>query len=121
MWQRLKNSLQALIASLAVVFGLMAGGEFRAPPATAAAAPLPPQPTLTGMAPEAEQLIIAVAAKLAAAAIDEALAKQPTAMSPTEPSSEPVISESDRRSRAGLRQRIPFFSFAARPARTQGS
>ncbi|MBD8524545.1 hypothetical protein [Pseudomarimonas arenosa] len=122
MWYRLKNSLQAATLSLAVVFALMAAGHFQAAPeATASLAPTNAR-TLTGMTPEAEQLVIALAAKVAAAAIDEALADQPTAMRETadDTAAAPEPPRSAR-SRSGLRQRIPFFSFAARPARTQGS
>lgn len=122
MWHRLKNSMQAATISLALVFTLMAGGTLE-PASTAEPSSLPTTgSTLTGMAPEAEQLVIAIAAKLAAAAIDEALGEQPSAMGDA-PATRPTVNPTERRagSNAGLRQRIPFFSFAARPNRGQGS
>ena len=120
MWHRLKNSLQAAIISLALVVTLMAGGQLEPKPAETLA-PQPTSRTLTGLPSDTEQLVIAIAAKIAAAAIDEALGEQPSAVGATPPDSAASPSERRAGSNAGLRQRIPFFSFAARPHRGQGS
>lgn len=119
MWHKLKNSLQAATVSLALVFSLMAVGQMHE--VLSAQTSQQNQRTLTGMTPQAEQLVITVAAKLAAAVIDEAIADSPSAEKVPDATNKADESQSKRRNRASLNQRIPFFSFAARPARTQGS
>ena len=116
MWHKLKNSLQAATVSLALVVSLMAVGQMH--DVLSADSSAQHERTLTGMTPQAEQLVITVAAKLAAAVIDEALVDAASAPESTEKSEQ---SQTQRRNRASLNQRIPFFSFAARPARSQGS